>query len=609
MFHLRGRQLGKTALLRHAERRANVVDEKCYAKWIDLKGEHIGYNRQPSEIWTVLYRELRAFPLFKDAEISDPAQRKTGVEGFLESIKATLSKNRDARVLLLLDEADKFLEQDSRSGYAETTRLKNLMESTDRRAKVVFAGLHNVLRTTTQANHPLAHFGNPIEIGPLMRGTEWQEARALIEQPLAAAGYVFADPDLPIRILAQTNYYPSLIQLYCEQLERELLGGAGTLDYSHGPRYQISERLVEDAYQARELREQIGSKFKLTLQLDPRYELIAYAMAYAIAQGEMKVADGAPNRELFRRAREWWPEGFGGTSDHEFRGLLDEMVGLGVLRHAREDRYTIRNPNVLLLMGTPEEISHVLLTERESPPEFAPDFYRAADSQSPRGPLRSPLSFTQESDLLQRRNGVTVIAGSIAAGLQDLVAFLRLRVPGSHLQILDSVMDLEAFNKRLSRLDSREGGSATLMVCPAEIPWTPMWIDSALEKIARLKSEERPVRIAFVADPSALRVLQPDLESLDERGVALVLLRPWNEAFLRQWLSDIGIAEEDMATRHRIAECTGLWPNVLYQVAKDVPAANTASRFLLAAEKLIGDYDFRSRIREELGLDVRSTQV
>jgi hypothetical protein len=604
-----GRQLGKTALLRHTERRANVVNERCFAKWIDLKGEHIGYNRQPAEIWTVLFREVANFPTFRDANLADPTSRRTGIEGFIESVKSTLARNRDARLLLLLDEADRFLEQDSRGGYAETTRLKHLMESTDRRVKVVFAGLHNVLRTTTQANHPLAHFGKPIEIGPLLRGTEWQEARALIEQPLAAAGYTFADADLPIRILAQTNYYPSLIQLYCEQLERELLGGSEGLDYLHGPRYEISERLVEEAYQARELREQIGSKFKLTLQLDPRYELIAYAIAYAISQGEMKVADGAPSRELSRRAREWWPQGFAGTSDHEFRGLLDEMVGLGVLRHASEDRYTLRNPNVLLLMGTPEEISHVLLTERESPPEFAPDFYRAADPKNPRDPRRSPLSFTQESVLLRSRNGATIIAGSAAAGLADLTGFLKMRVPGTHLQVLDSVMDPEAFNKKLARLDAREAGSTTLLVCPAEVPWTPIWIDHALEKIGRLKSDERPVRIAFVADPSMLRVLQPDLESLQERGVDLLLLRPWNEAFLRQWLSDLGVAEEDIATRRRIAECTGLWPSVLYRVARSAPGVNTAGRFLQTAEKLLADAAVAAQILDELGLDERAARV
>ena len=59
--------------------------------------------------------------------------------------------------------------------------LKGLMDRTNRRFKVVFAGLHNVQRTTTLSNHPLAHYGTPICVGPLFDAGEWREARALIE--------------------------------------------------------------------------------------------------------------------------------------------------------------------------------------------------------------------------------------------------------------------------------------------------------------------------------------------------------------------------------------------------------------------------------------------
>jgi len=51
------------------------------------------------------------------------------------------------------------------------------MEKTNRRFKVVFAGLHNVQRATKEQNHPLAHFGEPICIGPLLnRGKERKHA-------------------------------------------------------------------------------------------------------------------------------------------------------------------------------------------------------------------------------------------------------------------------------------------------------------------------------------------------------------------------------------------------------------------------------------------------
>ena len=97
---------------------------------------------------------------------------------------------------------------------ANPRMLKGLMDATKRRFKVVFCGLHNVLRNTERANHPLAHFGEPICVGPLLGDGDQKQARALITGPLAAAGYTFEKDTLATHILVWTNYYPSFIQLY-----------------------------------------------------------------------------------------------------------------------------------------------------------------------------------------------------------------------------------------------------------------------------------------------------------------------------------------------------------------------------------------------------------
>ena len=96
------------------------------------------------------------------------------------------------------------------------------MDKTERRFKAVFAGLHNVLRTTRLSNNPLAHYGNPICVGPLVTNGEWTHAQALIQEPLGALGYDFEDGKLVVRILSQTNYYPSLIQIYGNKLVKHL---------------------------------------------------------------------------------------------------------------------------------------------------------------------------------------------------------------------------------------------------------------------------------------------------------------------------------------------------------------------------------------------------
>src|SRR5690606_12557794 len=53
-----GRQLGKTALLREAERSFHDPAAGRYAVWIDLKAEGIGYNKPADEIWNLIAREL-----------------------------------------------------------------------------------------------------------------------------------------------------------------------------------------------------------------------------------------------------------------------------------------------------------------------------------------------------------------------------------------------------------------------------------------------------------------------------------------------------------------------------------------------------------------------
>jgi hypothetical protein len=210
-----GRQLGKTALLRDAEQRFNRTPGHV-AIWLDLKDARVGIDR---DLWPVLAEALKGRGV---VPASVPAN--TGPDKLLSHVEDWLKAAPARRVLMLLDEADVFLKTDADGGkagpagaYAQVTKLKGLMDRSNRRFKIVFAGLHNVQRTTRLANHPLAHYGEPICIGPLLDNGEWREARALIERPLGALGYRFALPDLnadPIthELLPQPD--PTLLQSF-----------------------------------------------------------------------------------------------------------------------------------------------------------------------------------------------------------------------------------------------------------------------------------------------------------------------------------------------------------------------------------------------------------
>lgn len=606
-----GRQLGKTALLREAERGFHAPREHRFARWVDLKAEGIGLSREPQEIWTVIHKELRRLGVLGNDAADLNLARRGSIDAMIDDAKRWLDANRSRRLLMLLDEADRFLEQDSRLEYPETSRLKNLMDTTNRRFKVVFAGLHNVLRTTEQANHPLAHLGDPIEIGPLLKSGEWWHARELIRQPLAAAGYNLEPDDLIVRILAQTNYYPSLIQLYCAQLLRQLHHVHGhRIDYKNGPRYAITEAMVDDAYRAKELRDAIRSRFHLTLQLDPRYEVATYVIAYAIDQKRMSFEGGMTVQAIHEAAMQWWPEGFRGTSDHEFRILLDEMVSLGVLRPVDEHGYNLRNPNVLLLMGTSEDIEAALLKERELPQDFEPNFFRAQLPREPHSLRRSPLTFGQEHTLLRKENGVTILAGSRAAGLDDIDVFLNERVSPDYLRYASPPMSLVDFLRRLDLLEKRKEGGTTLLVVPKDVEWDVGWVRLAVGRVERLRAPDRHVRVLFIAGPDLLRQNLAELRPLiDGMAVEVMSLRPWSDKFLRQWLEDIGITGADSERRKRIDNATGLWPSLLFRCAASLGGRTDVETFLRGATHLVDQVDERRATLVDLGLGSGTEQT
>lgn len=556
-----GRQLGKTALLRDVERKFHDKDQGKIGLWLDLKTYGIGVDRPIEEVWLQLSREFKRFGVIPQ---NSPAHAST--DKIISHIEEWIAAAPERRILLLLDESDRFLEQDGLEEFVHTARLKGLMDRTSRRFKVVFAGLHNVQRTTRLENNPLAHYGEPICIGPLLENGEWREARKLIEEPFACTGYRFESPDLVTRILSQTNYYPSLIQLYCNQLLRHLHEQRASRG---GPPFEITSSDVQDAYRSQDLRRAIRDRFTWTLDLDPRYRLVAFCIALNAIEGPGIAEKGMRVVEIRKLVLSFWVKGFRDvTSEDMFRVLLDEMVGLGVLRQIDANHYGLRSLNVTSLLGTQEEIEAELLSfvDREPPPPFEPSAFRAAfragDGQVD-SVRRNPLSAAQESELRTRKNGVSVIFGCEAGGLGDVDPFLRLAFGRDYVVPVDAVADVNRFLRDLKRLDGRERNGVTLVLVTASSAWSSAWSVKAVERVAALKSKSSFVRVVFVADAAAAWTLLPELESLSQLGVAAVNVAPWQNSALQQWLDDAGFAGLQEADRKRIADVTGNWPLAL----------------------------------------------
>lgn len=568
-----GRQLGKTALLRRAEKTFHEPTEDRYAIWVDLLAQGIGERRPAADVWLSLSDKLRELKIEGLDLPPVNTAKPTAIDAFLSSIKTFIQAKPGRRILLLLDEADHFFEQDARHGsaYAETRRLKQLMDETERRFKVVFAGLHNVLRTASTSNQPLGHLNEAVRIGPLMNEREIRAAEELITRPIEAAGFEFEDRSLVMRILAQTNYYPSLIQLYCTQLLRHLRETKLRRRDCVGPRFRIDEADIESVFAGRPLRDAIRSKFRLTLQLDDRYEVIAYAIGLEALAPGFDHAEGVDWPTLWKDcATSWWPDGFKTTSERDFLALLEEMVQLGVLSPAKgSDHYSLRNPNVLLLLGSRQEIENTLGAEREPRIEFESTIFRPALGRRVDDPARSPLTYRQLDEVVQMRNSVLLVAGSVASGLNNLLVGLReqpgMSDTGRFVQI-DRPTTRAAFSQDLDKeVHRRVGEGVTVILVPATVPWDAEWVLAARAKLKALRSTTSFVSVVFAADPMHLWTLAAQVPNQAQWAEPWLSILPWSRGFVRKWLEELQLPVEEA---DRLYELTGYWGGLLEAAAR-----------------------------------------
>jgi hypothetical protein len=314
MFVYGGRQLGKSALLRRVERlfteplpaqqdgpwKARTGHVAVYQ---DLNAASVGEAQEPAALWTVLAHRL------KDAQVLSPKTgRGIGPDEVTRQLSQWLSEDDANRLLLLLDEADNFLTVDSQAGRAGTgaefptlQRLKGLMETSGRRFKAVFAGLHKVQRFHDSSNTPVAHGGDDILIGPLRS----MDAYHLVVDPMNALGYKFSSAELVWRLLLFTNYQAGLVQIVCEALVRELRRRQLP---EGGGRILVNSEDVESVYAKREVKDLIVQRFRWTINLDNRYRVIALVVA-------LQSLDSGPGEtfmpeELHEYCAVYWPVGF-----------------------------------------------------------------------------------------------------------------------------------------------------------------------------------------------------------------------------------------------------------------------------------------------------------
>ena len=597
-----GRQLGKTAMLREVKRRYHDLERGFCVIWIDLKAARIGFGRPLDEIWAVIGGELANERLI--------AKQVSRTETVQNQIQQWLGKDEHRRLLVLLDEADQFFSQDSEENHYSTLMgLKGLMERTNLRFKVVFAGLHNVQRMSRDVNSPVKHLAKPVCVGPLLEDGEAREAFRLVAMPLRTLGYRLED-DAVNRILSYTNYYPNLIQYFCHSLV-EYLNDHDQVQFEQksSPPYRVTHDQVEQAYQRRELRQFIRDRFQITLYLDPRYRVIALRIALETLERrkrDVETTSGFSVDWIREQSLGLWARGFKDKTHEAFRTLLDEMIGLGILRSA-ENGYALRSPNIVNILGAHDAIEQDLLDSTEKDP---PPVYTAATYRRPlRGDhwQRSPLVAEQEYEILQPETGLNLLFGTPLAGLERVVSAIEAavtEVAGAEVKVLSALNDHNEFEKQLRFLFDHKKSDANLVILvDAQVPWSETWVGDALCLLGRSRSKKTTVRVVFIGDPS-LAWLWSGLSENERTSLGqpkIITLKPWLEETLRQWQSDSNIGPINLDYLQIIKESTGLWDELINRLSMQIKEDPTNWRRIMESFLSTLDQD-RGALKQQLTL-------
>lgn len=581
-----GRRLGKTALLRqiHATPPANAI-----FAYVDVDSVVDASN--------AFEQMSRRIPIFTAPVRSE--------DEFTATIAKWLGQDERRRLLLLIDEADNFVLYESQHNFRCIRTLLRLMADTGNRFKFVLAGLHNVSRIARTENSPLVHISNnPLEIGPLL-GKDVDDAEFLIRGPLAAMGFEFENREDAWRILSFTNYYPVLIQVFCEELLKII---HERVQQTNRLPDLISTTLVEQALDSADVRGKLFLTFEKTINsIEGRYELLTYILAARelVDHGSGMSAEGMTPAEVAERAIEYWPAAFPRGSDPiEIEYLLEEMEGFGIARRTYSGGFALRSRSLLELMAYDEAD---LTSKLEQYHKRRPD--RIFDPKNNRRLLAkpiptvdsnghlSPLTNGQEADLLapfapaaavkadgspmsSRAHGIGVVFGTEWAGVRFVEAALM-----DAERTKDGLVEVEArtYEGKKDLFDDAKrpsrSGRPRVLVVSSRTPWRPDWILEA-ERLGRVRKGE--VRIVFVGDPLHASAWSEDTAVLKRirPQVKLVRLRPVTRSYLGSRLESLQLSGDLM---DRIIEATGGWSETVGPLlARIAERPSQASAFIEA---------------------------
>jgi hypothetical protein len=551
-----GRQFGKSALLRTARRRFEEDDDgsgRRLAVFREIRG--VGADDHAAAFWPGL-----ASTLFDEGILETHLAAPVTAESVEAALMTWVRVDKERQLLILIDEADNFLSADAHDNrFDQMETCKRIMNDSGRRVKFVFAGLHRVARFESLSNQPLTHLGQyPIVVGPLQP----RPARMMLIQPLAAIGYEFADPAAQTaRILAVTNSVPSLLQLF----GRALVTYLHSRDVVEGPRQVISDEDIDAVIEDATLLEQISARYRLTLRLDPRYEVMVNVVAHSAHS--LGVDEGMTLAELTDDCRLYWPSGFASAGADLMRSLATECCDLGLLSFDSA-RYRMRTPTVLRLLGSEEAVSETLVAAEDTfelPTTMSAASYRPLLSNTE---ARSPLTTRQLAQVFSRRTQSLVVAGSSALGISRVGEAIR---GGAHDRGLDGNL-VKSVTPNPESLES-----AVALAAPGHT----LVVDMHDQKHAMVAAVlDRASAVVPATEVSVVVVVDGRTSPVWVDAEDRINLTRVDTAGLALWLDQTVNPFHDTAERAALLEATGGWLSLVREALRRADGIDHAATAL-----------------------------
>jgi len=353
-----GRQLGKSALLRMAQNDIDRNENGDRALYVVIR--ELDYKGAAKKVSAKLYES----GILKKKNITE------SWEELADDIRERLNdpEERIPYFLLLLDEADTFIESCMEIKYRPLEALKEIQNIGRGRFKFVIAGLRDIVRfergRTLGDNSGLTHMQS-LTVQPFTVS----EARELLEVPLSYLGFRFPDDPhtemLISTILGTTNYFPGLLQLYCTKLIEALQKDYAGYDENEAPPYIVKEEHIKKALSDKTLEGQIKEKFEITLRLgdDNYYYLIALIAAYHYHTEHSQ--NGCSPQDILEIASEWEVGKITELSVEKVSALMEEMRELNVFRLSGQGHYSFARYNFCHMMGSRQQLEDEILKYAE----------------------------------------------------------------------------------------------------------------------------------------------------------------------------------------------------------------------------------------------------